>query len=132
MACSGRIAFLDIDFGGVDWTDHAHGPPDAPDWALEVEARGLRVDVSVLEERAVLDTESPNALEGSWRCVLLGKDKMGKYGNEAAYYVLLIRPVSESYLSLQTDQPRAFYERVGVASLLASHFSPEEVSVQLA
>lgn len=131
MGYGGRIAFLDIDFGGVVWTDHVRGPPDAPDWALKVEARGLQVDVSVLEERAHLDTESSNALEDSWRCVLLGKEMMGKYGNEAAHYVLLVRPVTQSSLSLHSDQPQAFYERVGVASLLASHFSSDEVSARL-
>lgn len=104
MAHSGRITLLDIEFGGVKWTDYVHGPPDAPDWALEVDVRELRLDVAVLRKRAVLDTESPHALEGSWRCVLLGKHNKGKRGNETALYVLLIRPVIRGSLSSHSGQ----------------------------
>lgn len=131
MAYGGRIAFLDIDFGGVEWADYLHGPPDAPDWALELKARELQVDAAVLKERAVLDTESTDAVEDSWRCVVLGKKNTDNDGNEAAFYVLLIRPVTRHSLLLRRGQPQTPYERVGVASLLASHLLPEENPVLL-
>lgn len=131
MSYSGRIAFLDIDFGSVEWADYLHGPPDAPNRALELKARDLRVDGAVLQERAVLDIESPHALEDSWRCVALGKKDTGKGGEEASHYVLLIRPANRQSSVLQSGQPQALYERVGVASLLASHLLPEENSVLL-
>lgn len=131
MAYSGRIAFLDIDFGGVEWTEYGLGPPDAPDWALQVKARELRVDGAVLKERAVLDTESPGALDDSWRCVVLGKENMGRDGNDDVYYVLLIRPVTRHSSSLQSDQMEDYYERVGVAALLGSNLLAEEKPVSL-
>lgn len=131
MRYNGRIAFLDIKFGSAEWTEHVHGPPDAPDWALGVEARELRLDVAVLKERAVLDTESPHTFEHSWRCVLLGKENMGNGENEAAHYVLLIRPITGHSLSLRPGQPQAFYERLGAATLLTSHFLPGKKLVLL-
>lgn len=126
MAYSGRIAFLDIDFGGVEWTEYGRGPPDGPDWALHVKARHLRVEGAVLKERAVLDTESPGALEDSWKCVVLGKEAMGRDGKDDAYYVLLIRPVTRHPFFLRTDQLEEYYERVGVATLLGSNLLAEE------
>ncbi|KAL2277522.1 hypothetical protein FJTKL_15438 [Diaporthe vaccinii] len=131
MAYSGRVGYLDIDFGGVEWTKYGRGPPDAPDWALQVEARELRVDGAVLKQRAVLDTESPGALDDSWRCVVLGKEDMGRDGNDDAYYVLLIRPLTRHSLSLRPDQLEEYYERVGVATLLGSNLLAEEKPVFL-
>lgn len=131
MAYSGRIAFLDIDFGGVEWTEYGHGPPDAPDWALQVKANELRMDGAVLKERAVLDTESPGALDDSWRCVVLGKETTGGDGNDDAYYVLLIRPVTRHSLSLRSDHLEEYYERAGVATLLGSNLLAEEKPVFL-
>lgn len=131
MAYSGRIAFLDIDFGGVDWTEYGRGPPDAPYWALELKARELRVEVSVLRNRAVLDVERPEALGDSWRCVVLGKEDVGRDGNEDVHYVLLIRPVTRRSFPLRSDQPEEYYERVGVASLLGTNLGIEEKPVLL-
>lgn len=131
MAYGGRIAFLDIDFGAVEWADYVHGTPGAPDLALELRARELRVDAAVLKERAVLDTETPDALEDSWRCVVLGTRNTDNGGDGAASYVLLIRPVTRGPLVPQSGQPLALYERVGVASLLASHLLSEETPALL-
>lgn len=131
MAYSGRIAFLDIDFGGVEWTEYGRGPPDAPYWALELKARELRVEVSVLRNRAVLDVERPEALDDSWRCVVLGKEDVGRDGNEDVHYVLLIRPVTRRSFPLRSDQPEGYYERVGVASLLGTNLGIEEKPVLL-
>lgn len=131
MAYSGRIAFLDIDFGGVEWTEYELGPPDAPHWGLHVKARELRVDAAMLKKRAVLDTKSSEALEDSWSCVVLGKESMGGDVNGDAHYVLLVCPVTRSSLSLRPDELQDYYERVGVATLLGSNLLAEEKSIIL-
>lgn len=131
MAYSGRIAFLDIDFGGVEWTEYELGPPDAPNWALHVKARELGVDAAMLKDRVVLDTQPPEALEDSWKCVVLGKESMGGDGNDDVHYVLLVRPVTRSFLSLRPDELQDYYERVGVATLLGSSLLAEEKPIFL-
>lgn len=131
MAYSGRVAFLDIDFGGVKWTEYGRGPPDAPYWALELKARELLLGVDMLKERAVLDVEALQALDNSWRCVVLGKEEVGRDGKEDVHYVLLIRPVTRRSFPMRSDQPDEYYERVGVAGLLGTNLGTEEKPVLL-
>lgn len=122
MAYDGRITFMEIPFAGVEWTGNLHGPPDAAgDGRVSAEANGLCV-TGELKARAVLDMQGVGFVEGSWKCVLIGKGKGGQE-SDAAHYVLLIRPVPSS------DPSRGLYERVGVASLLACHLSVDTSSV---
>lgn len=124
MAYDGRISFLEIPFAGVEWTGNVHEPPSSmADGCVRADASWLRVDGAELMERAVLDMQGVHFVEDSWRCVLVGKEKEGQEEN-AAQYVLLIRPILSS-----PSQPGDLYERVGVATLLASHVSVETSSV---
>lgn len=123
MAYDGRITFMEIPFAGVEWTGNLSGPPDAAgDGHVSAEASGLYVTSEELMARAVLDMQGVDIVEGSWKCVLLGKGKEGQE-DDAAHYVLLIRPVPYS------DPSGGLYERVGVARLLACHLSVDTSSV---
>lgn len=127
MAYDGRIEFLEIPFAEVEWTGRVRGPPAAGQVGVWVDASDLRIDGTQLMERAVLDVQGVEFVDGSWRCVLVGSKRADKDDNGAAtQYVLLIRPVS---LSSSSDRPGDFYERVGVAILLASQFSVQTSSV---
>lgn len=57
-------------------------------------------------------------VKGSWKCVLLGKEKGGQE-DRVAHCVLLIRPV------ISSDPTDGLYESVGVAILLNTHLSVE-------
>lgn len=125
MAYDGRIAFMDIPFAGVEWTENMRGPPGAAgDGRMSAEASGLRVYGEALMARAVLDMQGVDIVDDSWKCVLLGKEKGGQE-DYAEHYVLLIRPVQFS------DPSDGLYERVGVATLLTSHLSVETSSISI-
>ncbi|ROV88658.1 hypothetical protein VMCG_10306 [Cytospora schulzeri] len=125
MAYDGRITFLDIPFADVEWMGNVHKPSGSEgDGRVQAVASWLRVDGAELMERAVLDVQGVENVEESWRCVLLGKNRTGEDEDDAAHYVLLIRPIVSS-----SGQPDDLYERVGVATLLASHLSAETSSV---
>lgn len=126
MAYNGRIAFLEIPFAGVEWTGNVCGPSGSEfDWdrRLQAKASNLRIDGVQLTEMAVLDVQGEEFVEDSWKCVLVGRKVQGAEVHNAAHYVLLIRPIPCS------SQPGDFYERIGVAELLASHLSVETTPV---
>lgn len=123
MAYDGRITFLEIPFDEVQWMGRVHIPPPGRDLGTWMEASKLRIDNTQLMERAVLDVQDVEFVEGAWRCVLVGRGREGEDHNDAfPQYVLLIRPLS---LSLSSDRPGDAYERVGVAILLGIHVSEE-------
>lgn len=123
MAYGGRITFMDIPFAGVDWTGNVRGPPDAAgDGRVSAEASELRVSGEDSMSRAVLDVQSVEFVEDSWKCVLVGRKKGGRQ-DDAEHYVLLLRRLPSS------DPSDDLYERVGVAVLLDSHLSVETSSV---
>lgn len=114
---------MDIPFAGLEWTENVRGAPGAAgDGRMSAEASELRVYGEELIARAVLDVQGVDIVESSWKCVLLGKEKGGQE-DYAEHYVLLIRPV------LSSDPSDDLYERVGVATLLASHLSVETSSI---
>lgn len=124
MAYDGRIAFLDIPFAGVEWFhSNIRGPPTAGERGIEAEASELSVHKAEWMEKAVLDVEGMQADVGLWRCVLVGKREAGGEADDAAHYVLLVRPVISA--SLPDTQTEHYFERVGVAILLESHFSTQ-------
>lgn len=126
MASDGRIEFLEIPFASIEWTGNVRelSGPEAEEGRVAAEANGLRVDGTQLMDRAILDTRGVDFFEDSWKCVLIGKNKESDEEEGCAQYVLLIRPISSP-----SDQPGDLYERVGIATLLASHLSAEMSSV---
>lgn len=125
MAYDGCITFLEIPFADVEWTGNVHQPPGSTgDGRVRADASWLWVDGAELMERAVLDVQGVEFVKDSWRCVLIGKKRADEEEDDAAQYVLLVRPILPS-----KGQPGDLYERVGVATLLASHFSVETSSI---
>lgn len=128
MAYKGRIDFLEVPFAGVKWAGNVQREPAGPERQeerLRAKAHGLRIDGAELMRRGVLDVQDVKFVQDCWKCVLVGTRRVGGEDAGAAQYVLLIRPKSGS----PSSQPDNMYERVGVATLLASHFLDEERSV---
>lgn len=130
MAYYGPVGFLDIPFSGVTWTGNVE-PPTSPgpgdvhwDGHLQVKSSNLTIERSELLKRAILDRQSQEPHDSSWRCVVVGKGKAPMDGDGVAHYVLLIRPAPR----IDEDGP---FVRVGVANLLDEHFSSEIRSVSL-
>lgn len=118
MAYDGRITFMDIPFDGVEWMSNVCGPADATeDGGVSAKASELCLDGEELMTRAILDVQGVTFDEDSWKCVLVGKEKC-EQESDAAHHVLLIRPAPSS-----VGPSDDLYGRVGVATLLATHFS---------
>lgn len=117
MAYKGRITFSDVFSSEVEWT----GMPQSPtvELYLDVSASRLRIDGRELMERAELDMQGVDFDEELWRFVSMGKKRASGEADDATHYGLLIRHISAS------GRSRDLYERVGVATLLASHLSVE-------
>ncbi|ETS76031.1 hypothetical protein PFICI_12975 [Pestalotiopsis fici W106-1] len=130
MAYTGAVKYVDAPVNGVQWnTDNPkdpflHGPLrcstriNEKEKAIELEAIARQFDLNsfgVAERltRCVFDTESVRDLT-HLRCVVLGKDNLGKE-HERNVYALIIKPVF-------LEKPNAIWKRVGVAVLLSSHF----------
>ncbi|KAI1180469.1 kinase-like domain-containing protein [Nemania sp. FL0916] len=131
MAYSGKIKYLKIPFGQVEWTGDLRNPVEAESQnkvctsTIIARARKLTIDPPQLHERIILDADiMPDFNGGRWRCVTVGKGKFRKEGNAMPHYVILIRPSPAS-------QSHGKYERIGVGSLSPAHFSTEAVEVEI-
>lgn len=130
MAYYGRIGFLELPFSGVEWTGHITPPETAEsrhahwDGRLQVESCDLLLESPELMERAILDEQNHNTAMSSWRCVVVGKDKVQTESVGVTHYVLLIR-------SVFLEESESLFMRVGIATLLARHVSAETRSVLL-
>ncbi|GAW21861.1 hypothetical protein ANO14919_113870 [Xylariales sp. No.14919] len=125
MAYSGAIGYPDIPFGKVEWTRDlrnpfvAETPEGVCDAILVARARKLTIQFSDLRDRVTLDLDISSDFEGGqWRCITVGKQKVGKEVRNVPHYVLLVRPSPIS-------QSPGVYERVGVGILTPIHFSTE-------
>ncbi|KAL6691323.1 heterokaryon incompatibility domain-containing protein [Trichoderma pleuroticola] len=128
MAYTGEIKYLEIPFEQVHWS----GNPKSPfrfsghevqcDNRLHAEAKQLLLLFGETEllSRVTIDSKEYTFDQNSWRCIVVGKDKVANEDGEIVHYVLLVRSVSCA--------PRT-YERVGVGALLAGHISPVAESV---
>ncbi|KAI0197247.1 hypothetical protein EV127DRAFT_507503 [Xylaria flabelliformis] len=135
LAYLGEIKFLDIPFGDVSWTGDLKNPLPTADYddaapipniiSLDACARKItikRFDIFVSVTLDTLEAVDEEFRQGLWRCITVGKDKTPNARGQAAYYVLLIRPV---------DRSRNIYERVGAGVLYTSEFSDEVEDVRL-
>ncbi|PTB71764.1 HET-domain-containing protein [Trichoderma longibrachiatum ATCC 18648] len=127
MAYTGAITFANIPFKEVDWMANPQipfGPGDhLEEWdgLLRAQTRPLRIDENQLIDRMVFDS-CDYIFSPSWQCIVVGTSRMRMKDDDFIHYVLLVRPSSGA---AQT------YERVGIASLLASHISPETQDIFL-
>ncbi|KAF2972794.1 hypothetical protein GQX73_g804 [Xylaria multiplex] len=131
MAYSGGILYPDIPFGKVEWTgdlrkpfvDESQGGIREP--TLTAKARKLTIELPDLLNRVPLDMDIASDFEGGqWKCITVGKGKVGSEVRNVPHYVLLIRP---SPISLSHD----VYERIGAGILTPIHFSTEFDEVRL-
>ena len=142
MAYRGPIQYVDIPFDGADWSkDDVETPfntgtdswykrtstsdEDTRSTDLRCMARGLRMNEEDVIKRLVLDDPDGSRDISNFKGVVLGKERKFTTPGAALHWVLVIRPIlpKRSYL---------LYERVGVASLLASHLDYQDtVSVRI-
>lgn len=127
MAYDGQITFMELPFAEVEWVNNVRGPPAESDIGIRAEASELGLHGAELMKRAVLDLEATESGENTWKCVLVGKKKAVREGEDAAHYVLLIRPVSSAFPS----QPGDDFERIGVATLMSTHLSAQMTRVRV-
>ncbi|KAI0902912.1 hypothetical protein F4823DRAFT_569216 [Ustulina deusta] len=125
MAYSREIGYPDIPFGKVEWTGDLRKPVGAESQdcvcreILTARARKITIEGPDLLERVTLDMDIWSDFEGGrWRCITVGKEKVGSEVENVPHYILLIRPSPVS-------QSPGLYERVGVGILTPMHFSTE-------
>ncbi|KAL2689153.1 hypothetical protein Neosp_003205 [[Neocosmospora] mangrovei] len=128
MECIGEIRYMDIPFRQVSWTGNPKNPtenvPEGAEWdgQLTAEASQLLIEEDELLSRAVIDCSAFTFDSATWRCVVVGKSKVGDESGDIVHYVLLIRPLGGS---------AQVYERVGVGKLLGTHISRGTTTVYL-
>ncbi|KAL6790911.1 hypothetical protein J3E68DRAFT_411615 [Trichoderma sp. SZMC 28012] len=123
MACTGEIGYMKIPFDQVDWIGNLESPfrfsanGAQCDNRLHAKANPLlpSSDETELLSRVRVDSKNYTFDHNSWKCVVVGKDKVANEDGEIVHYVLLVRSV--------LCAPRT-YERVGVGVLLEGHISP--------
>jgi hypothetical protein len=126
MSLMGRINYLDIPFGKVNWTGDVANPfneyyhkDDVPwDGGLQVVAHNLAIGEDTLKNRIRTDRAYSKMDLEDFICAVVGTSKLTNGDGTTDQYVLLLR-----FLSPCT------YERSGVGILLDIHIEPESFPV---
>jgi hypothetical protein len=123
MAYTGGIDYLDVSFGGVEWTDlqspwsrtshnAAYTVDEKAHITLTAKAQGYKISAPTRDEISlVMDT--PGGTEQiETMCVVLGRVKGPIPTEDKRHYILLVRPVS----GVSRDG-RSVYQRCGAGYL---------------
>jgi len=123
----GKITYLDVPFGKVNWTgdvanpfnDHC-GKDEVPwDGGLQVVAHNLAIGEDILKNRVRTDRTYSKMDPKEFICAVVGTSKLTNDDGTTDQYVLLLRHLS----------PPCVYERIGVGVLLDIHIQPESFPV---
>ena len=123
MGYKNAIDYLDMPFGGMDWTTDdiispwakeniSTGVHDTRPMSLKAIARAFIVGADhVTDFEIFYDMANPSpTVEKTFRCVILGTVRAKKVREEAVHYVLVIRPITSS-------EGQKVYERAGVGHM---------------
>ena len=125
----GRISYLDVPFGKVNWTGHVTNPFDTDysredlpwDGGLQATAHELNIGEDTLKNRVRTDLTHSKINPKDFRCVVVGTSKLTNDDGTTDQYVLLLRRMSLP----------AIYERSGVGILLNTHIEPQRFPVYI-
>ncbi|RFN45633.1 tol-like protein [Fusarium flagelliforme] len=126
MSLMGKISYLDIPFGNVNWTGDVTNPfneyyhEDEVPWdrGLQVKARELAIGEDILKNRIRIDRTYSEMDPKEIICAVVGTSKLANDDGTTDQYVLLLRWTSP-----------CVYERCGVGILLDIHIQPESFPV---
>jgi hypothetical protein len=128
MAYAGEITYMEIPFGGVDWTDEIHSPFSDKQqnqtndrWEGRVaNAAELRaVAREFIQDCGELIYDEPDKRrQGKLRCVVVGKQRMKMINEHRKHYILII-------IEAGRDGDHNIYERVAVGCIEGRHISFE-------
>jgi hypothetical protein len=114
MAYDGEITYIDLQFGGVDWSKDIRSmfSPSARDLTPPTDPNRLSAlsrEFSSHEGQLVLDTGREYATN-QIMCVVVGKQKGNAARDYQAHWILIVAPGD-------SDDVSASYKRVGVGSV---------------
>jgi hypothetical protein len=123
MAYTGGIQYMEIPFKQVNWTKNPQNPFGFSDdkaqcqcnSRLLAKANPLLINKSELLKRATIDSKDYTINLDSWKCIVVGINKVANEQGKFVHYVLLVRSVPYDSKT---------YERVGVGALL-----PDDISL---
>jgi hypothetical protein len=125
MSFMGKISYLDVPFGKVNWNGGVTNPfssqTDFP-WGgrLQAKAHGLLMSGQEFESR--IRTDQCSKLDPTdQKCVVVGTSKVTNHDGTTNQYILLLRQKSAD-----------LYERAGVGIVLDIHIDPESIGVWIA
>jgi hypothetical protein len=127
MSVMGKITYLDVPFGKINWTGDVANPfneyyhKDEVPWdgGLQVKARELAIGEDTLKSRVRTDRIYSKMNPKEFICAVVGTSKLTNDDGTTDQYVLLLRHMS----------PLCVYERCGVGILLDIHIQPESFPI---
>ncbi|KAJ4111442.1 hypothetical protein NW768_011795 [Fusarium equiseti] len=128
MSVMGKINYLDVPFGKVNWTGDVVNPfsehygKDEVLWdgALQVMAHRLSIGEEILKNRTRIDRTYFKMDPKEIICAVVGTSKLANDDGTTDQYVLLLRWTSP-----------CMYERMGAGVLLDIHIQPESFPVSV-
>jgi hypothetical protein len=148
MAYDGGIQFMDIPFGGVDWTVNLRfNKKHSYRWFNRKAKHALVTDIGVfrncsLEERdmnyVILDS---SRAERGWiwydveaseelhavLCVVVGREPLKNDLEQMKYYILVVRPISVDSMDSRDSE----YTRVGVGWVQGDYVTRQRLNVRV-
>ncbi|KAJ4246832.1 hypothetical protein NW762_013384 [Fusarium torreyae] len=123
MSLMGRISYLDVPFGKVNWTGDVENPfssqnDNSWDGRLQAKAHELSIDEDELKIRMVPDLTYNKLSMESIKCVVVGTGKMANKDGKTDQYVLMIH-----------ERSPGIYTRIGVGTFLDIHIRPQSIPV---
>ena len=122
MSFMGKINYLDVPFGKVNWTGDIanpfstyYGREDLPwDGGLQATAHQLSIGEESLKSRVQTDLTYVKVDPKEFKGVVIGT---GRFTNESR--------TTDQYVLLIQQESLGIYKRIGVGTLLDIHISPE-------
>ncbi|OTB13671.1 hypothetical protein K445DRAFT_368493 [Daldinia sp. EC12] len=138
MYNSGRITYVDLPFGEIDWSADVISPfrenphrKDGKYWMgnqmreeLGIQARARNFAYSDAISSITFD-RNDDYEPLSLRCAIVGRDKPWSSKKDKLCYVMIIKPTMKTKGSL-TDSTMNGYERVGVGSIRAEYIDIDQ------
>ncbi|KAI1480201.1 HET-domain-containing protein [Daldinia eschscholtzii] len=138
MYNSGRITYVDLPFGEIDWSADVISPfrenphrKDGKYWMgnqmreeLGIQARARNFAYSDAVSSITFD-RNDDYEPLSLRCVIVGRDKPWSSKKDKLCYVMIIKPTMKTEGSL-TESTMNGYERVGVGSIRAEYIDIDQ------
>jgi len=138
MAYDGKISYMDIPFGTVEWSDNVHysstiNQHDRSDYLWKNDNNMVRIALRAPAREFLSDgTGEGHLVFDEWdgldlqalKCIVIGEQELAVPVDEQKCYILVVRPRC-------SEEVGRIYERVGVGSIQRKYIIGQSFEVQI-